>query len=264
MRISTGSIVGASVCAAILTACGGSGPQITVPLSQSPAGVTAQRRYVRPAYAVLYSFRGGTRDGQQPRAGLINANGTLYGTTLFGGSGSCMNGSFSGCGAVFAIRRSGKETLLYSFAGGSGDGQSPLAGLLNVNGTLYGTTYGGGAGCGSSGCGTVFSITPTGKETVLHSFKGVPDGLAPGASLTVLNGTLYGTTESGGTGYCNDGCGTVFSITTSGKETVLHSFSGSGDGVFPDAGLVNVGDTLYGTTYDGGANGAGTVFSLLP
>ncbi|MGA8326822.1 MAG: choice-of-anchor tandem repeat GloVer-containing protein, partial [Candidatus Cybelea sp.] len=58
--------------------------------------------------------------------------------------------------------------------------------------------------------------------------------------------------------------GTVFSVTTSGTETVLHSFGGSGDGAHPDASLLNVNGTLYGTTGGGGAHGDGTVFSLLP
>ena len=96
---------------------------------------------------------------------------------------------------------------------------------------------------------------------VLHSFAGSGDGEAPQAGLVNVNGTLYGTTLAGG---AYNVWGTVFSITTSGNESVLHSFGGSGDGQLPQATLANVKGTLYGTTYQGGANGYGTVFSLTP
>ena len=202
---------------------------------------------------VLYSFGRGSGDSEFPQAGLINVKGTLYGTTS---ESDGQNES----GTVFSITPSGKETLLHTFDGSSGDGFAPNAGLINVNGTLYGTTVEGGAYC-TLGCGTVFSITTSGKETVLYSFKGGSgDGESPYGSLTNVDGTLYGTTTEGP----NGGPGMVFSITTSGKETVLHAFGGNGDGEFPYAGLINVNGTLYGTTVAGGADGHGTVFSISP
>jgi uncharacterized repeat protein (TIGR03803 family) len=146
--------------------------------------------------------------------------------------------------------------VLHNFKG-IPDGEYPYAGLINVNGTLYGTTYFGGA----YDDGTVFSITTSGKATVLHSFGMTGDGEYPYAGLIDVKGTLYGTTYEGGGA---TGGGTVFAITTSGKETVLHSFTGSGDGEYPNAGLIDVKGTLYGTTADGGANGGGTVFGLSP
>jgi uncharacterized repeat protein (TIGR03803 family) len=142
--------------------------------------------------------------------------------------------------------------LLYSFAGGTGDGSYPYAGLIIAKGTLYGTTFAGaGSGCYSEypGCGSVYSISPSGKETVIHSFGRSEDGALPVADLVNIKGTLYGTTSSGGAN-CDsrgndDGCGTVFSITTSGAETVLYSFrGGSEDGKWPWAGLTNVKGTL--------------------
>ncbi len=205
---------------------------------------------------VLHSF-GGVGDGLYPRAGLINVNGTLYGTTEFGGGGGCGG---TGCGTVFSITASGAETVLYSFSGGK-DGAQPTAGLIDVNGTLYGTTgYGGGGGCSGVGCGTVFSMTPSGKETVLYRFSGSGDGATPWAALTNVKGTLYGTTTGGGA----NGLGTVFSITQSGKEIVLYSFIRYGDGTAPFGRLLNVNGTLYGTTAHGGAHSLGTVFSLRP
>jgi uncharacterized repeat protein (TIGR03803 family) len=148
--------------------------------------------------------------------------------------------------------------VLHSF-GGSGDGSVPTAGLINVKGSLYGTTFSG----GGSGEGTVFSITPSGTETVLHSFGGYRDGTHPYAGLIDVKGALYGTTSEGlGSG----GTGSVFSITLSGTETVLHAFSGTtdDDGSVPYAGLVNVKGTLYGTTYYGGADTIGIVYSITP
>jgi uncharacterized repeat protein (TIGR03803 family) len=244
------------------------------PTSAARSGLTAARTRPSVRHGVLYSFKGGSSDGESPAAGLININGTFYGTTWFAGSGSCSYSGRYGCGTVFSVTSSGTETMLYSFkGGGSGDGAYPIAGLLNVKGMLYGTTYNGGA-CASvsGGCGTVFSITPSGTETVLHTFKGGSgDGANPFAGLINVKGTLYGTTHDGGAcASVSGGCGTVFSITPSGTETVLHTFKGrSGDGAYPYAGLINVRGTFYGTTSEGGTcssfvGGCGTVFSLTP
>ncbi|MGB6518852.1 MAG: choice-of-anchor tandem repeat GloVer-containing protein [Candidatus Cybelea sp.] len=205
---------------------------------------------------VLYSFKGGT-DGATPQAGLHYVNGMLYGTTVFGG--------LYNMGTVFSLTTGGKETVLHSFAGGA-DGAQPYAALTNVKGVLYGTTlYGGsGSGCASpsgTGCGTVFSITTAGTETVLHTFTNNGyDGVAPFAGLTDLKGLLYGTTVIGGTASSS---GTVFTITTSGKENVLYSFKGGTDGAAPTGGLIDVKGTLYGTTSAGGAKkNYGTIFSI--
>ncbi|HLY02175.1 MAG TPA: choice-of-anchor tandem repeat GloVer-containing protein [Candidatus Cybelea sp.] len=209
-------------------------------------------------FAVLYSFGGG-RDGGVPVANLIALNGTLYGTTEFGGTGSCYSYGLSGCGTVFAITISGKEHVLHRFRAGS-DGEYPLAGLIAVNGKLYGTTgYGGGSGCGGSGtgCGTVYEVDTSGKERVLYRFKGAPDGGEPFSQLVSSNGRLYGTTSGGGA----SNAGTIFEVSTSGKERVLYSFSG-GSYAGPLAGLTSYGGTLYGTTAREGKLGAGTVFAL--
>jgi uncharacterized repeat protein (TIGR03803 family) len=278
---------------------------------------------------VLYSFKGGS-DGANPYAGLINVNGTLYGTTYAGGDSACYSGR--GCGSVYSMTTTGTETVLHRFSGGRSDGEAPYASLVDFNGSLYGTTYSGGAsgqgvvytittsgietvhynfeggsdgaypkssliavrgmlygttyyGGGRSncradpGCGTVFSIKPSGEERVLYSFGGESDGSNPIAPLVDVKGTLYGTTFTGGTrgskpcGYLDLGCGTVYSINDSGSETVLHSFKSGHDGAFPYAGLVSAGSTLYGTTSLGGGSsecnlgpgyGCGTVFALTP
>lgn len=209
---------------------------------------------------VLYSFN--FKDGAKPLAGLINVKGTLYGTTSAGGEYDCY--PFT-CGVVFSITTAGVEKVLHDFGKGT-DGVEPAAGLINVGGTLYGTTERGGA----FGYGTVFSITMAGHEKVLHSFD-FTDGAFPSAGLVEVGGLLYGTTGAGGEySYCQGTqfptpCGSVFSITKAGQEKILLSFKKT-DGAFPSAGLLNVKGTLYGTTSAGGLScyepGCGTVFSI--
>lgn len=127
-------------------------------------------------------------------------NGTLYGTTLNGGSNND--------GTVYSVSTSGDEKVLYSFHGY--DGLRPYGGLVDMNGTLYGTTQRGGSpGC-KNGCGIVYSITTQGEEHVLYSFGSTAnDGESPSSGLINVNGTLYGTTVGGGT-YGNE---TVFALT---------------------------------------------------
>lgn len=245
------------VCAAsTLAACSASQPQTP---AVAPAHSIAH--HIGPAwtYAVLHRFRHAI-GGAHPSASLIDVNGTLYGTTLFGGTGS---------GTVFSLSPTSREKVLHKFAGGS-DGAWPWSELIDVNGTLYGTTYlGGGTGCGGYGCGTVYSITTTGTEKVLYSFSGgSSDGANPEAGLIDMNGTLYGTTTAdGGSGcYNNVGCGTVFSVSTSGTEKVLHGFTSGSDGSYPVGDLLDVNGTLYGTTAQGGSgcpqHSCGIVFSI--
>src|SRR5206468_9350431 len=167
-----------------------------------------------------------------------------------------------GCGTLFSLdRNTGAEKVLYSFCNqqSCADGRWPAAGLIDVNGILYGTTpYGGVSGCPQDiGCGTVFAIDPnTGAEKVLYSFcseKNCADGANPFAGLIDVNGVLYGTTPYGGIRNCGDfGCGTAFSIDpNTGAEKVLYSFCSEkncADGRWPTASLINVNGTLYGTT----------------
>jgi uncharacterized repeat protein (TIGR03803 family) len=208
-------------------------------------------------FTLLHSFTGAPTDGQNPSASLIQGpDGTLYGTTAYGGS--------VGIGTVFQMAPDGNGfTLLHGFDGAPADGTQPRAGLIQgPDGTLYGTTSQG----GSANLGTVFQMASDGSGfTVLHSFTGAPtDGQSPLAGLIQdLDGTLYGTTSLGGTA----NLGTVFRLAPDGSGfTLLHSFSSAPtDGQHPYAGLIQGPDgTLYGTTYQGGSNGNGTVFRLAP
>lgn len=159
--------------------------------------------------------------------------------------------------------------VLYTFKGGT-DGESPFAPLVrDAAGNLYGTTqYGGGGGknCqnGALGCGTVFKLSSTGVETVLHSFSGSGDGASPNAGLVLDSvGNLYGTTSQGGLIDCHTICGTVFELEASGSKISLYQFTGRLDGGLPYAGLVrDKGGNLYGTTYAGGRWGFGNVFRV--
>lgn len=214
---------------------------------------------------------------------LLSRDGVLYGTTVYGGSGSCnpQFEGFHGCGTVFSLTppSSGSgwtENILYSFVGGS-DGAYPSGGLaIDRNGVLYGTTEAGGSGScvqvSGTGCGTVFSLMPgkTGAwtEAVLYSFAGSPvDGSVPEAGVVIgKNGTLYGTTTTDGMFKL----GNVYSVVpppSSGgawTEVVIHDFAGyPDDGGLPAAPLlVGTDGTLYGTTVVGGRANEGIVYSL--
>jgi uncharacterized repeat protein (TIGR03803 family) len=187
------------------------------------------------------------KGGATPKAGLIYLKGMLYGTTSQGGAVVCGGDGYY-CGTVFAISTGGKFKVLYSFGRKGPDGESPVAALLDLNGTLYGTTLLG----GKYENGTVFSISTAGEERTVYSFGG---GSNPASALIDVQGTLYGTTSG------NGGGGTVFSVTTDGTEEVLHTFGGS-DGSVPLADLKNVKGVLYGTTSMGGMRNVGTVFSI--
>jgi uncharacterized repeat protein (TIGR03803 family) len=216
----------------------------------------------------LYSFKGASQI--DPTAGLLrDASGNLYGTTENGGkiTKTCGGVQGGGCGTVFRVDKNGQGTTLYKFKG-TPDGYFPQALLVKDSaGNLYGTSYLGGV----DGIGAVFKLDANGKETILHSFAGPPEGGGDGAFLYegVIRdtaGNLYGVTAAGGA----SGAGTVFKVDSSGSETLLYSFSGGSDGGDPDSVLLlDSQGNLYGTTANGGSSdvcdgGCGTVFELSP
>jgi uncharacterized repeat protein (TIGR03803 family) len=209
--------------------------------------------------SVLYQFT--DPNVGLPLAGVIfDQAGNLYGTTS------------NHSGAVFELTPSGSgwsEQTLHEFSGGT-DGYVPYGGLIfDANGNLYGTTFegGGGSGCGSAGCGTVFELTPSGggwTESVPFSFS-YADGVAPMDSLVIdSSGNFYGTASDGG----RHSYGTVFKLTPGSgglTETHLYDFFGGNDGASPYGNVIlDANGNLYGTTYAGGAYGYGVVFEITP
>jgi uncharacterized repeat protein (TIGR03803 family) len=209
--------------------------------------------------SVLYSFCSlqNCTDGFSPSGGLaFDKEGNLYGTAEeFGKHGYG--------GVVFKFTPAGEEIVLYTFCAlhECADGQGPNGNLvLDGQGNLYGTTSQG----GPYGDGTVFKVTPAGKEIVLYSFcllQNCADGSGPsGGPVFDKEGNLYGMTEYGG----ENGYGTVFKVTQSGHESVVYSFTGGSDGKFPEGVLVfDKKGNLYGMTYAGGYR-YGTVFKVSP
>jgi uncharacterized repeat protein (TIGR03803 family) len=230
------------------------------------SAVVATRSAQAQTFSVLHAFAG-TPDGAFPYAGLIrDSAGNFYGTTTAGGGTGCG----VGCGTVFKLDASGKEKVLFSFTGGSG-GERPYGSLIRNGGNLYGTaSFGGDLSCNAPfGCGIVFKLDKTGKKKVLHRFTGGRDGAFPYAGLIRDSaGNLYGTTE-GGLGNGVSSYGTVFKLDETGKEKVLHRFTGGTDGGYPLSRLIeDSAGSLYGTTFSGGdlncgnGVGCGVVFKL--
>ncbi|HEV3091553.1 MAG TPA: choice-of-anchor tandem repeat GloVer-containing protein [Candidatus Cybelea sp.] len=206
---------------------------------------------------VVWSFPGSS----DPRGDVRLDSDTLYGTTEMGGEANA--------GTVFAVQlKLDLGGTLYSFKGVPNDGTAPTAGLTMLASDFYGTTPKGGSGpcqkvVGKKkdvyGCGTVFKMTPSGREELLYSFKGIRDGALPSGDLAVLDGKLYGVTRNSGA----NGYGTVFEMQTDGTERIIHSFA-INEGAYPQAGLTAFNGLLYGTTTTYGPNHHGSVFEISP
>jgi uncharacterized repeat protein (TIGR03803 family) len=201
---------------------------------------------------ILYNFNL-PPDAMLPVYGVIRSSlGAIYGPA---GGGRYGNGS--GDGALFKLSASGKETVLHSFGSGS-DGVIPSGGLVeDSKGNVYGVTIQG----GSHGLGTIFRVTPAGKETILYNFTNAA-GTPEGTPLIDQHGNLFGTTLEGGT----NGFGAVFEFSASGKFRVIYSFCAQlhcADGSQPMTGVVqDSAGNLYGTTINGGSFGQGTAYKL--
>ncbi|HLY57050.1 MAG TPA: choice-of-anchor tandem repeat GloVer-containing protein [Stellaceae bacterium] len=233
---------------------------------------------------LLYSLATHSGDGSMPYySGVVSDGaGHLYGTTLEGGA--------QGQGAVFRLTRGTDgyiEDIIWSFAGGSGDGSEPVAGLIRLpTGALIGTTEFGGAGNCSGGCGVVFELLPPAgrlaswQEIIIHDFAGAAqqDGATPiGTLFQRATGEIIGTTAAGGTGTVAgaNGAGMVFSLIPPSlangawTETIVHNFAGgTTDGAVPFSGVIHKHGAFYGTTFEGGSTGCGlgcgAVYQLLP
>jgi len=209
-------------------------------------------------FKVFYSFN--FSDGSSPNGDLLrDSAGNFYGTSQFGGS--------SNRGVVFKLDSKGKETILYTFTGGA-DGGIPIGRVISdAADNLYGiTSLGGDPTCS---CGTVYKLAKSGALKVLHNFKGGKDGSQnegqPELGLVMVNGDLYGSASFGGVSGCDGslGCGVLFKVTQSGKETVLHRFTGQADGAFPQDLISDQAGNIYGATGGSYKQGnEGTLFKL--
>jgi uncharacterized repeat protein (TIGR03803 family) len=183
---------------------------------------------------VVYRFTGGAEGpgGWTPSSGVIrDAEGDLYGTTEFGGR------DYEG--VVYKLDTSGNETVLYSFTGGDSDGGYPFGDLVrDPAGNLYGTSRAG-----------VYMLDTTGRPTLLHAFR-----RANGGVIRDPAGNLYGVNGNA-----------VYMLDTGGQLRVLYDFENFASGSGP-TGVIRDDSTgeIYGTTYQGGENGAGVVFALTP
>jgi uncharacterized repeat protein (TIGR03803 family) len=196
---------------------------------------------------ILYTFQGG-KDGGNPNSELVqDASGNLYGAALWGGN----NGND---GVLFELKHHGGETVLEKF---SSDALTPAGLSMDGAGNLYTTVQG-----GSHGHGAVFKLAPDGTGGVVYSFRGKRDGDTPFSGVIVDSAqNLYGTTIFGGGKGCGGiGCGTIFKIAPDGTETVLDAFRAGHRGAVPNGLVRDKKGALYGTTFEGGVHGAGTVY----
>jgi uncharacterized repeat protein (TIGR03803 family) len=205
-------------------------------------------------FRVLYAFSAASLDqdelvtnfdGSEPRGGVLLFSNTLYGTTYRGGT--------TGVGTVYAVNTDGTGfTNLHNFNGYDGGGS--YTGLIIQGSTLYGTSTD-----FPMPNGNIFAVNTDGTGSTAVHFFGGDDGGESYGGLILSGPTLYGTTSGGGT----NGGGTAFGVNTNGTGfSVLHSFANSPDGSDVAAGLVQSGNTLYGTAALGGIYSNGTMFAV--
>lgn len=253
-RLRFASVVAATL---VLNTAGCQGTKVATQSSvipQTPTGLTVVPAFKRVRVLHAFDPTRDNDDGATPQSKLIAFGAKFYGTTWTGGA-------LHGWGTVYAIDSTGHERTLHSFLGGYSytDGANPYSGVTAVGNVMYGTTFAGGA----DNDGTVFSITTAGVEKIIHNFGANGDGYKPAGDLLYDKGVLYGTTTYGGTN-CSGNCGTVFAVTGTGSERIVHSF-GDTDGARPYGGLIKIKRMLYGTTVLGGGYYAGgTVFAVSP
>lgn len=218
----------------------------------------------------LHAFNSSFGDGELPSGKLLfDKQGNLFGTTQIGGS--------TGYGTAYELAPSNgtwSEKVIYNFCFqiNCKEGNQPSAGVINIDGQLFGTAAMGG---GTGYYGTVFKLKEFGTNWFAKAYDfNITDGADPVAPLLYRRGAIYGVTAQGGiqNGACTlypSGNGVVFKLGLANgavKETVLYKFTGGKDGCGPAAGLVaDAAGHLYGTTSQGGGGeNGGTVFEVTP
>lgn len=253
----------------LIVVCGGcaAAQQSLNPQTFTGVRTDARRLTDSSGYAIVHSFS--SAGGIEPASSLLYYKGSFYGTAMKHGGDNGMRTY----GTIFSVDLTGHERVLHRFKN-QATGYWPATGLTEAGGMLYGTTYYGASGfCQGLGCGTIFSIAPTGADfKTLYTFTGRRDGGEPNSTLTLLDGTLYGTTQAWSDGGCatTGDCGTVFAYDiASAKFKTLHAFKYKPDVNWPLGQLVTVDGKLYGTAQYGGLGesnniGYGGIFSVTP
>jgi uncharacterized repeat protein (TIGR03803 family) len=226
-------------------------------------GCLASSAFATRKEKVLYSFcfEQSCNGFQFPNNLILDKDGNLYGTTIFGGTNND--------GVVFQLTPeedgTWSEKELYSFCSLSNcaDGSYPSSGLIfDSAGNLYGVTEGGGTAFPAVAYQLAPGANGTWTERVLHTFA-YGEGMPWGSLIFDAAGNLYGATLRGGN------LGTVFELMPQGDRTwrrkVLHTFQGGDDGNEPFGPLVfDASGNLYGATTQGGTGNGGTVYELMP
>lgn len=209
-------------------------------------------------YQVLHDFDG-VHGGYPQAAMVIDGAGVLHGTAQVRVTKHDNGGFPKGGGTLFRIDTNGRHFQSEHYFGfPAGDGHNPLSPLvLDPAGRIVGTASEGGA----NDQGAIFALDPVAGYQLTFAFTGGTAGDWPVAGVTYgADGTLYGATFFGGDPVCD--CGTIYKIDPATNAlTTLHTFTGT-DGTLPRASLALLGDTLYGTTVEGGPDDAGLPFSL--
>jgi uncharacterized repeat protein (TIGR03803 family) len=205
----------------------------------------------------------------------LDGKGNLYGMSPYGGTPNCgWDREELGCGTLFKMTASGKFSIVHTFDGT--DGMNPQGGLVrDAKGNLYGAAFFGGIrtctttgnGHDEPGCGTIFKIDVDGEYTVLHTFTGHQDGAGPQGLIIDSDGNLYGIAQNGGNHGGNGhlyGLGTIFKVDSSGKFSVLFTFTPE---ITESVGYANLlardsTGNLYGAKQYDGANNAGCLFEI--
>lgn len=244
MRFTVATV--AACCGLMLASCS-QGPIVSPPMRAS----ASVRVATITRYRILGNFDG-INDGSHPTGSLAPWLKLLYGTAPDGGS--------HGKGTIFRITPNGNHPyVLHSFEGGQ-DGCTPMGGVLFGTANVF---YGTASSCGdSTQGGIIFSGHTSSKRIqIMHAFDLVRDGGNPHGVPLLIGTTLYGTTRNGGA----HGKGTIYSIDVKTNAfTVLHAFGSGNDAANPMAGFTELGGKLFGTSYDGGSDGAGTIYEFDP
>ncbi len=255
-------------------------------------------------YQILHQFAGPTTDGATPFGFLLGGNGTIYGTSCYGGLsyggtvyslspsggetilynfnagyGNCptslfaWKGEFYGSagggayqnGVIFKLNLRGNEIILNSFGPNNAAGTGPNLYFQNADGLFYGSTYSGGL----YGYGTLFTANTSGKVAVIYNFTHVIGNAEKTGLVQDASGNLYGTLAYGASTGCGSGCGALFKVDTAGNFTILHAFTGGADGSQPfGSPILDKAGNLYGTASGGGdaclPSQCGTVFKVSP